>query len=160
MSAYTYRALTAEDTPLLEQATLGNMNWCGPRFTRTDVRTRPEFAHYTRYTPVRGDFGIAAYQGEEPAGAAWALYLPADDPGYGFIDEATPEISLWVAEEHRGLGLGRALLKALISEAAARNISQISLSVEADNLARNLYLSEGFTPVAGREKDGVMLYTA
>ncbi len=35
----------------------------------------------------------------------------------------------------------------------------MSLSVEADNFARNLYLAEGFVPVAGREKDGVMLRT-
>lgn len=157
MPTYTYRALSAEDTPLLEQATLGTMNWCGPRFTLTDVRARPEFSHYTRCKPARGDFGIAAYHDEEPAGVVWALYLSADDPGYGYIDETTPEVSLWVSEEHRGRGLGRVLLHAIISEAATRNLNQMSLSVEADNFARNLYLAEGFAPVVGREKDGVML---
>lgn len=82
--------LTSQDTVLLEKATLGTINWCGERFTLTDVRNQPEFAHYTRLVTERGDLGIAAYRGEELAGIAWALYLPAEDPGYGFLNQTTP----------------------------------------------------------------------
>lgn len=158
MLSYTYRMLTSQDTVLLEKATLGNINWCGERFTLTDVRNQPEFAHYTRLVTERGDLGIAAYQGEELAGIAWALYLPAEDPGYGFVDQNTPECSLWVAESHRGQGLGRKLLRALLIESERGGAAQMSLAVEEGNFARKLYLSEGFTPVLGREKDGVMVY--
>lgn len=90
MLSYTYRMLTSQDTVLLEKATLGTINWCGERFTLTDVRNQPEFAHYTRLVTERGDLGIAAYRGEELAGIAWALYLPAEDPGYGFLNQTTP----------------------------------------------------------------------
>lgn len=157
MQDFTYRELTTEDTPLLETATLGTMNWCGPRFTLQDIRNKPELAHYTRLLPERGDLGLAAYSGEHLTGVAWALYLPASDPGYGYIDSQTPELSIWVTPEHRGKGLGRQLLRALLSEARRHGATQVSLSVEDGNHARQLYLAEGFTPVAGREKDGAMV---
>lgn len=157
MQDFTYRELTAADTPLLEVAALGTMNWCGPRFTLQDIRNKPELAHYTRLFPGRGDLGLAAYSGEHLAGVVWALYLPASDPGYGYLDSKAPELSLWVAPEYRGKGLGRRLLRALLSDAGRRGATQVSLSVEDGNHARQLYLDEGFVPVAGREKDGVMV---
>lgn len=158
MLGYTYRMLTSQDTVLLEKATLGTINWCGERFTLTDVRNQPEFAHYTRLVTERRDLGIAAYRGDELAGIAWALYLPAEDPGYGFLNQTTPECSLWVADSHHGQGLGRKLLRALLTESERGGATQMSLSVEEGNFARKLYLGEGFTPVLGREKDGVMVY--
>ena len=94
MGSVILRPLFATETDLLERATLGNINWCGQRFTMDDVRRTPEFAHYTRPDPLRGDFGIVAERDEEALGVVWALFLPADHPGFGFVDEATPELSL------------------------------------------------------------------
>lgn len=154
------RALSTVESELLVTATLGNMNWCGERFTRDDVVGRPEFAHYTRLVPERGDVGVVA---EDPdtgdvLGVAWAQRLPIDDPGYGFIDADTPEASLWVAPSVRGRGVGRALLRALLRAAAGAGATRVSLSVEEGNdVAQGLYRSEGFVEVPGREVDGVML---
>jgi GNAT superfamily N-acetyltransferase len=88
----------------------------------------------------------------------WAQLLPAGDPGYGFVDESTPEVSLWVREDSRGQGVGKVLLRRLQREAIDRRWARLSLSVEAGNQARRLYASEGFEPVAGREADGVMVW--
>lgn len=151
------RALRESDADLLAVATLGNMNWCAERFTMGDILTRREFAHYLTIEPTRGDFGVVAERDGVPLGVCWALFLPADDPGYGFVDVRTPEASLWVAPEARGQGLGRRLLRAVVAEAGARGLGQISLSVEPDNHAKRLYASLGFEDVAGREDDGVML---
>lgn len=151
------RALRADERDLLISATVGAMNWCGPRFTREDVVTRPEFAHYTRLVPSRGDRGIVADHAGS-IGAAWALFLPPDDAGYGYIDERTPELCLWVDAAHRGHGVGRALLRALAADLASRGVPRVSLSVEDGNdVARDLYLAEGFVAVPGREADGVMI---
>ncbi|GAA1371529.1 GNAT family N-acetyltransferase [Luteococcus sanguinis] len=153
----TLRPLRADEQDLLQRATLGNMNWCGERFTMSDVLTRPEFAHYTRIHPERGDFGVVAERGGVVVGVCWAQLLPADDRGYGFVDEATPETSLWVEPGSRGRGHGRRLLEALIASARTAGLQRLSLSVEGENHARGLYESLGFVAVAGREDDGVML---
>ncbi len=151
------RPLRAGEQGLLQRATLGNMNWCGERFTMGDVMSRPEFSHYTRIDPERGDFGVVAERGDVIAGVCWAQFLPASDRGYGFVDEATPEVSLWVEPGSRGRGHGRRLMEALIASARTAGPRRISLSVECDNHARGLYGSLGFVAVAGRESDGVML---
>ncbi|MDC4233298.1 GNAT family N-acetyltransferase [Actinomyces sp. B33] len=149
--------LGPERSELLRRATLGNMNWCAERFTMQDVLSNPELVHYTEFRPSRGDFGVVARTGTEEVGVCWASFLPGTDPGYGFIDGNTPEVSLWVAAALRGQGVGRRLLVALIEGARQRGIEQISLSVESDNYARRLYSSCGFEEVVGREADGVML---
>ena len=65
-----------------------------------------------------------------------------------------------VAQHARGRGVGRALLRALLAEAAARGATEVLLEVRADNpVARALYAAHGFTQIAVRPKyyqpDGV-----
>ena len=72
VQAWTERALTGEDVPLLARATLGNLNWNERRFTVRDVEERPEFRHYTQLVPERGDFGFVAERSGRPITApAW-----------------------------------------------------------------------------------------
>jgi GNAT superfamily N-acetyltransferase len=156
----TIRPLTPGDVHLLVQASLGNLNWRVQRFTEQDVKSRSEFRHYTELDAARGDFGFVAESAGEGIGTAWAQFLPAADPGYGFFDDATPEVSLWVRQDLRGQGLGTRLLRRLQTSARARGIPRLSLSVGADNCAKRLYAAEGFMEVAGRERDGVMVWSS
>lgn len=144
---------------LLVEATLGNLNWCGERFTREDTTDSPEFFRYTRLHPEHGDFGLVTERGHSLAGVVWLQFHSATDPGYGFVNEETPELSIWVRDTERGRGFGRMLLRAAILEARKRKLSAVSLSVESGNPARQLYASEGFTDVPGLEADRVMLWT-
>jgi len=73
--------------------------------------------------------------------------MTADDPGYGFVDAQTPEITIGVVPSWRGKGVGRRLLTALIDVAGADSHSALSLSVEEDNYAFRLYESLGFRTV-------------
>lgn len=157
MTALEFRPLRPDERELLNVATLGNVNWCGERFTMKDVVSRPEFSHYTQIDPRRGDFGIVAESEGVTAGVCWAQFLPAGEPGFGFVTEATPEVSVWVSPGFRCRGCGRQLMESLIEAARGEGIRQLSLSVEDANFARRLYASLGFQPVAGREDDGVML---
>lgn len=150
----TVRPLEASERSLLKTATLGNLNWNEQRFTLADVESRPEFAHYTRLQPERGDFGLVA-EDDAAVGVAWAVYLPADEPGFGFIAEEIPEVSLWVRPDRRNRGIGRHLLRSMADEARRRGIAALSLSVEAGNHAHSLYASEGYIDLPA---PGVMLW--
>lgn len=147
---WRFRLLDADDGALLLNATLLNLNWCGERFTAQDVVGTPTLAHYTRLVPQRGDLGIVAERrgdGEAVGGVAWLLFLAGDDPGFGFVADDVPELSLCVMPDQRGHGLGRMLLDRLVIAAAARGVERISLSVEEDNPAVRLYRRAGFHPV-------------
>jgi ribosomal protein S18 acetylase RimI-like enzyme len=65
-----------------------------------------------------------------------------------------------VRDDSRRQGVGKILLRRLQWEANDRGIARLSLSVEADNYAKQLYASEGFTQVTGREEDGVMVWVS
>jgi RimJ/RimL family protein N-acetyltransferase len=72
---------------------------------------------------------------------------PQTHPGYGFVDESTPELGIAVSPEVRGRGIGRALLASLIEHARAAQLPALSLSVESDNPALRLYERLGFEKV-------------
>ncbi|MBL3686119.1 GNAT family N-acetyltransferase [Leucobacter zeae] len=157
--AVTYRPLRGGENWLLLEASLGNFNWKVPWFSREQVLARPDLARYTLLEPDRGDFGIVVEQDTEPIGVAWALYLPASAPGYGWVDESTPEFCIWVDEPYRGLGIGRALTQRLLAEARDRAVRRVSLSVDRANLrAKLLYMDLGFAPIPGGELYGVLLW--
>lgn len=160
MNSVNLRLLRSDEHGLLTRATLGNMNWVGERFAVEDILENNEFKHYTQLLPDRGDYGFVAERSQIPIGAVWLLFLPSTAPGYGFIDENTPELSIWVDASERGRGTGRKLLQRALRSARERSIATVSLSVEAGNKARQFYASENFVDVAGREEDGVMLWTA
>ena len=162
------RPLTDDDRGLLRDATLANMNWDGPRFEPEQVDGMPDLAHY--YTSFDGarDFGTAAVvddddddndDGETVLAVAWVVFLPADDPGYGFVADDVPELSITTFPGHRGRGLGAAVLDAVVHEARRRALRGISLSVEDGNRARHLYERAGFRTVGRNGGSDTMLLT-
>lgn len=59
--------------------------------------------------------------------------------------------TITIADAMRGRGRGRALLGALLEEAARRDVREVFLEVRADNpVAQALYASEGFLEIARR----------
>jgi ribosomal protein S18 acetylase RimI-like enzyme len=80
-----------------------------------------------------GDTALIAVEDGFPVGAAWYRLFRRDRPGYGFVDEETPELAIAVVPSRRGRGIGDALLKALSERAAADGYRSLSLAVERDN---------------------------
>ena len=56
-------------------------------------------------------------------------------PGFGFVDEGTPELTIAVVPSHRGHGTGAELLEALLERARAEGYTRVSLSAEPDRRA-------------------------
>jgi ribosomal protein S18 acetylase RimI-like enzyme len=104
-----------------------------------------------------GDDALVAIDEFQPVGAAWFRLFEEGEPGYGFVDEQTPELTIAIVPSRRGKGLGEELLAALLAEAAKGGYAQISLSVEPDNPALRLYEHHGFARFGERGGALVML---
>jgi len=114
--------------------------------TVQDVLKQPKLAHYVRGWPRPGDLGVIA-EYDQLIGAALLRFLPVHDPGYGFVDDATPGLSIGVVPASRGQGVGSSLLAALVASAREHGFAALSLSVEPDNRARHLYERIGFQEI-------------
>ena len=90
-------------------------------------------ARYVKGWGRPGDTALIAVEDGFPVGAAWYRLFRRDDPGYGFVDEETPELAIAVVPSRRGHGLGEALLEALCERAKSERYSALSLSVEKGN---------------------------
>lgn len=105
-----------------------------------------------------GDGGVVAVDDRLlPLGAAWYRLFSRDEPGYGFVSEAIPELSIGVRPAARRAGVGTALLTALVALARAEEHPALSLSVEPDNPARSLYERLGFRRVGAEGGAWTML---
>ena len=104
----------------------------------------------------RGDNGLLAIEQFQPVGAAWYRLFATDEPGYGFVDEETPELTIAVVPSCRGRGLGEELLSELLAQARGEGYPRVSLSVEPDNPALRLYEQHGFAKVGERAGTWVM----
>ena len=80
-----------------------------------------------------GDTALIAIDEGFPVGAAWYRLFRRDQPGYGFVDEETPELAIAVVPSRRGRGIGDALLKELYARAKADGYRAVSLAAERDN---------------------------
>jgi ribosomal protein S18 acetylase RimI-like enzyme len=110
----------------------------------------PALARYVAGWGRAGDAGVIALDAEGgPVGAAWYRLFPPNEPGFGFMDEHTPELSIAVIGNARARGVGTGLLGALVDRARADGFDALSLSVEPDNPARRLYERHGFVHVGG-----------
>ncbi|HEV8461444.1 MAG TPA: GNAT family N-acetyltransferase [Gaiellaceae bacterium] len=103
-----------------------------------------------------GDVAIIAHETGNRVGAAWLRLFKASEPGYGFIDEQTPELSIAVVPSRRKHGLGQELLDALIDAAREEGHSEVSLSVEKDSPAVAFYERNGFG-AAGEAEGGLVM---
>ncbi len=95
-----------------------------------------------------GDEGLIAVdnQSDLPIGAVWTRILPAEDPGWGFVDADTPELGVALLPDYRGQGIGTVLMTQLLAQMSGR-FKAVSLSVDPKNPAMRLYRRLGFEVV-------------
>jgi GNAT superfamily N-acetyltransferase len=123
-----------------------------------EVLARPELARYVRGWGRAGDDALAALTLDDvPVGAAWVRLFDASEPGYGFVDAATPELSIAVERDHQGRGAGSLMLAGVLGRARARGVERVSLSVGNENPARSMYERFGFAKIAETAETWTML---
>lgn len=154
--AFSIRAAAQADGSFLGDMVVEAANWRqGAARARHEILGTTEHRRYVAGWMRPADAGFIAVDGEgQPIGAAWYRMLSQDDPGFGFVGTAVPELIIGVQPIWRAHGVGRTLLRRLVVHAREQGHPRLSLSVEHDNFARTLYRSEGFVLTdAGATRD-------
>lgn len=86
-------------------------------------------------------------------GAVWTRIMN----DYGHIDDETPSFAISLYEEYRHLGIGTALMKAMLKLLKGKGYKQASLSVQKANYAVNMYRKVGFEVVDENEEEYIMV---
>ncbi len=144
-----------QDVPFLRDMLRHAYYW---RVSSVSESGEPPVQRYVERWGRPGDTALIAIQDFQRVGAAWYRLFKPENPGYGFVDETTPELSIAIVPSKRGTGLGSELLDALLNRARADGYGSISLSVEKDNPAVGLYERHGFARL--REDDGALTMVA
>ena len=137
---------SAQDMPFLRDMLRHAYYWRWGDPETADLPLTRYFSGWGR----RGDAALIAIDVFQPVGAAWYRLFKAEAPGYGFVDEEAPELTIAVVPSRRGKGLGEQLLSALLDQARKDGFRAVSLSVEPDNPALRLYEKHGFRKVGER----------
>src|ERR1700758_3903928 len=114
---------------------------------------RPVY-RYVRNWGRSGDAGVSAMEGPHAYGAAWYRLFTAGEPGFGFVDEQTPEVTIAVVPSRRGKGAGKELLDALLTRAREEGYHAVSLSSSPEQTA--YYERFGFQTIRSDEHAATM----
>jgi ribosomal protein S18 acetylase RimI-like enzyme len=137
------RAANSEDEAFLWEAQYHAALLDSTEEPAAAVQSDPILARYVEGWGRIGDIGVIAERDNKPVGAAWCRLFRKETPGWGWIDEEIPEISVAVLPEFRQKGVGTSLLTRLL-EVAGENYKVVSLAVRSTNPAFRLYLRLGF----------------
>jgi len=148
---FSLRRGTEADLPFLTRMLLEAAFWRMPESDRRppEALNEPHIRRYVAGWDRAGDAAVIAEAAPTGSsiGAAWYRLMPPPEQGYGYVDDATPEVSIAVEAGARGRGIGTALLDALAEVARSQGFAALSLSVEKDNPACRLYARCGYTIV-------------
>lgn len=152
-----------EDAEFLIDMLLEAVNWTGEeRMKRKQLLRDKTVSHYVAGWQRTGDIGVVAVEIGGPAGlqipvgAAWIRRFDSHHPGYGYIADDVPELSIGVAPHQRRRGIGSGLLRTLFARARDAGVHRVSVSVEDGNPSRALFTGAGFT-TAGKAENSETL---
>ncbi|REE69615.1 ribosomal protein S18 acetylase RimI-like enzyme [Paenibacillus taihuensis] len=100
---------------------------------RDELLNEPSLRKYHEGWGRAGDAALVAEVDGRLVGAVWYRLFDEANKGYGFVDAGTPELGIAISPDHRGQGIGIALMQAIIEHARAGGFPSLSLSVDPVN---------------------------
>ena len=81
----------------------------GQRVPSRDILKEQNIEKYLKNWGSGHDHAWVAFDGEgNPVGAVWIRLLNHENPGYGYLDDDTPELGMAIMSQYRGRGIGSA----------------------------------------------------
>lgn len=113
---------------------------------------QPELQVYIADFGKTDDWCLVAEIEEKIVGAVWVRIMN----DYGHIDNETPSFAISLYEQYRRLGIGTALMKAMLQFLKEKGYKQTSLSVQKANDVVHLYRKVGFEIVDEKGEEYIM----
>ena len=160
MADHTIRPAVPADGGFLADMVVEAANWrAGATRPRPAILADARHGSYVAGWQRPADRGVVAVDADgRPIGAAWYRLFRRENPGYGFVDEETPELAIAVVPNRRGRGIGEALLEALVERARADGYSALSLSVERENpVLVSFYEQHGFSVLGNGDEHSLTM---
>lgn len=120
---------------------------------RTVIKEPALYRYIKDFGQKEHDYCLCAEVNKRIVGAVWAGIIN----GYGNIDSTTPECSISIYKEYRGYGIGTSLMKEMLKYLKDKGYKKISLAVQKDNYAYNLYCKVGFEIHHDNEAEYIMV---
>ncbi len=119
-----------------------------------DIICKPELQVYIeQFGQKKDDYCFVAECEGKVAGAVWVRNIK----GYGCIDDVTPEFAISLYPEYRGLGMGTALMRCMLSHLKMQGYKKTSLAVQKENYELRMYLKVGFEIIDENEEEYIMV---
>ena len=119
-----------------------------------EIINAPELQVYVQdFGKREGDICFVAEVEEKIVGAVWVRIM--DD--YGHIEDGVPSFAISLYKEYRGLGIGTAMMKQMLTELKIRGYQKTSLAVQKENYAVKMYKNVGFEIVDENVEEYIMV---
>lgn len=114
----------------------------------------PELQVYIAGFGKADDWCLVVEMDEKIVGAVWVRIMN----DYGHIDNETPSLAISLYKEYRHLGIGTALMAAMLQFLKDKGYHQTSLAVQKANYAVDMYKKAGFEVVDENEEEYIMVF--
>lgn len=152
---YTIREIKESEYPLLNDFLYEAIFI--PEGTETPPKSiinAPELQVYVSdFGKQKHDRALVAEVGDKIVGAVWVRIMN----DYGHIDDNTPSFAISLYKDYRGLGIGTAMMRKMLSILKDCGYKQSSLAVQKANYAVRMYLKVGFEIVGENDEEYIMV---
>ena len=122
-----------------------------------EIIKQPELQVYIeRFGEQDGDICLVAEFDSKIVGAVWVRIMN----DYGHISDDMPSLAISLLPEYRGKGIGTALMQSMQEIVSKQGYKGISLSVQKQNYATNMYRKLGFNTIENKDEELIMVYMA
>lgn len=126
----------------------------GVEAPQREIIQAPELQVYVQDFGTReSDICFVAETEGKIVGAVWVRIM--DD--YGHVEDGVPSFAISLYKEYRGLGIGTAMMKRMLTELKERGYQKTSLAVQKENYAVKMYQNVGFEIIDENEEEYIMV---
>lgn len=150
------REMRREEYPLLEEFLYQAIFQKDPQnpIPREEIYKPSLQVYIDGFGDKQDDYCICAEENGRVIGAVWVRIIP----GFGSVDDKTPEFAISLLPEARGKGIGTKLMEAMLRHLKKHGYAQTSLAVQKANYALRMYKKVGFEIIGENDEEYIMIH--